>query len=283
MTVTRTDRPADARRRCSSSAPPTPSRTPRSSPARRRASSTRWSRWSTGSAPTAPLPEDPVTLVRLNAASSSRPPARSPPARRRGWLRDRWRASLVPTTVAGHRFWEEKDPAQRKAQQLHFFKNVSTLGGLLLAAGDTEGKPGVAWRARRAAKDARREARHLAALRPARGQAGEGQGRLGRSVAFPGDDPDHRPLAGAPRARAGRRRRLAARQQVADQPRAGARRDRRRPVRRTPRAALARHHADGGRADRARARPSTPPATTGRSPRRRSPATPRSTAGWPGP
>ena len=37
------------------------------------------------------------------------------------------------------------------------------LGGLLIAAGDTEGKPGVAWRARRAAKDARREARHLAA------------------------------------------------------------------------------------------------------------------------
>ena len=32
------------------------------------------------------------------------------------------------------------------------------LGGLLLAAVDTEGKPGVAWRARRAAKDVRREA-----------------------------------------------------------------------------------------------------------------------------
>jgi len=31
-----------------------------------------------------------------------------------------------------------------------------------LAAGDTNGKPGVAWRARRAAKDARREAKHLA-------------------------------------------------------------------------------------------------------------------------
>ena len=37
------------------------------------------------------------------------------------------------------------------------------LGGLIIAAGDTEGQPGVAWRTRRAAKDARREAKHLAA------------------------------------------------------------------------------------------------------------------------
>jgi uncharacterized membrane protein YphA (DoxX/SURF4 family) len=43
-------------------------------------------------------------------------------------------ASLVPTTLAGHRFWEETDPAQRKAQQLHFVKNVSILGGVLLVA-----------------------------------------------------------------------------------------------------------------------------------------------------
>ena len=43
-------------------------------------------------------------------------------------------ASLVPTTVAGHRFWEETDPAQRKNQQLHFAKNVGLLGGCLLLA-----------------------------------------------------------------------------------------------------------------------------------------------------
>ena len=72
-------------------------------------------------------------------------------------------ATLVPTTAAGHRFWEESDPAARAQQRVHFFKNVSMLGGLLIAAGDTDGKPGVAWRARRAAKDARREAKHLAA------------------------------------------------------------------------------------------------------------------------
>ena len=44
------------------------------------------------------------------------------------------------------------------------------MGGLLLAAVDTEGRPGVAWRARRAAKDVRREAQVLAQqARPRRG------------------------------------------------------------------------------------------------------------------
>ena len=86
-------------------------------------------------------------------------------------------ASLVPTTLAGHRFWEESDPAQRKAQLLHFLKNTSTLGGLILASVDTEGKPGVAWRAKRAAKDVRREARR--ATRAAKQEARVAAAKLG--------------------------------------------------------------------------------------------------------
>jgi putative oxidoreductase len=58
--------------------------------------------------------------------------------------------SLVPTTIAGHAFWKESDPAKRRQQRVHFIKNVSMLGGLLIAAVDTEGKPSLAWRARRA-------------------------------------------------------------------------------------------------------------------------------------
>ena len=42
--------------------------------------------------------------------------------------------SLVPTTVAGHRFWEELDETARKQQEIHFLKNLSMLGGLVLAA-----------------------------------------------------------------------------------------------------------------------------------------------------
>jgi putative oxidoreductase len=70
-------------------------------------------------------------------------------------------ASLVPTTVAGHRFWEESDSGARAQERLHLLKNASLLGGLIIAAGDTDGQPGLAWRARRAAKDSRREARRL--------------------------------------------------------------------------------------------------------------------------
>ncbi len=60
-------------------------------------------------------------------------------------------ATLIPTTLAGHRFWEENDPQQRANQRVHFLKNLSMAGGLLLASVDTEGKPSVAWLARRQA------------------------------------------------------------------------------------------------------------------------------------
>jgi uncharacterized membrane protein YphA (DoxX/SURF4 family) len=58
--------------------------------------------------------------------------------------------TMVPTTAAGHRFWEAEG-ANRQQQLIHFLKNVGLVGGLLLAAVDTEGKPSVGWRARRAA------------------------------------------------------------------------------------------------------------------------------------
>ncbi len=55
--------------------------------------------------------------------------------------------SLIPTTAAGHRFWEVEDPVERANQRAHFLKNASMLGGLAIAAMDTEGEPGLAWRA----------------------------------------------------------------------------------------------------------------------------------------
>jgi putative oxidoreductase len=67
-------------------------------------------------------------------------------------------ASLIPTTYAGHRFWESDDKQERSQQKIHFLKNVTILGGLLIAAGDTAGNPSVAWRSRHAAKTVKREA-----------------------------------------------------------------------------------------------------------------------------
>ena len=64
-------------------------------------------------------------------------------------------ASLVPTTLAGHRFWVETDASKRAAQRIHFLKNVSMLGGLLLAADDTGGRPSIPWRIHEAFEHAR--------------------------------------------------------------------------------------------------------------------------------
>jgi putative oxidoreductase len=70
--------------------------------------------------------------------------------------------SLVPTTAAGHRFWEEKDKTQRANQQIHFFKNLSMFGGLLISAVDTEGRPGLAWRTSKAVSAAGKGTKTLA-------------------------------------------------------------------------------------------------------------------------
>jgi uncharacterized membrane protein YphA (DoxX/SURF4 family) len=111
--------------------------------------------------PQVPIPTDPATLVRINGAAQLLAGLALATGRAPRTSAAVLAATLVPTTAAGHRFWEEKEKGTRSAQQIHFFKNVSMLGGLLLAAVDTEGRPGLAWRARHGARAARREAKHL--------------------------------------------------------------------------------------------------------------------------
>ena len=48
-------------------------------------------------------------------------------------------ASMVPTTVVGHPFWQ-LEGAERRGQALHFAKNVAMMGGLLLVVADSERK-----------------------------------------------------------------------------------------------------------------------------------------------
>jgi hypothetical protein len=121
------------------------------------------------------LPKDTEQLVRINAGiqvgagtllAMGRLPRLSALA---------LAVSLVPTTLAGHRFWEAQGP-ERQQHQRHFLKNVGLCGGLLIAAVDTEGRPSLAWRARHvgastkhAVRATRREAR--LAAKAARGEA----------------------------------------------------------------------------------------------------------------
>jgi putative oxidoreductase len=112
-------------------------------------------------APSLPVPKDDTTMVRINAgihilAGLGLATGRAPRVCALALA-----ATVVPTTVAGHPFWEEKDKAARSRQMTHFFKNLSMLGGLVIAAIDTEGKPGVAWRTTHAVGSAKREAKHL--------------------------------------------------------------------------------------------------------------------------
>ncbi|MEU4194989.1 DoxX family membrane protein [Kribbella sp. NPDC026611] len=105
------------------------------------------------------LPETTANLVRLNGAVHVIGGLALATGKGRRLAAGALAASLVPTTLAGHPFWQEKDPAVRNQQRISFMKNLGVLGGLLLAAVDTEGKPGVAWRASHGAKAAKRETR----------------------------------------------------------------------------------------------------------------------------
>jgi putative oxidoreductase len=96
------------------------------------------------------LPEDPEQLVRINGAAQVGAGVLLSLGRFPRLSSTVLAASIVPTTLAGHRFWEAEDPATRAQQRIHFFKNLGLLGGLMLAAVDTEGRPGLVWRAQHA-------------------------------------------------------------------------------------------------------------------------------------
>ncbi|MEU4419199.1 DoxX family protein [Actinoplanes sp. NPDC024001] len=105
------------------------------------------------------LPTDPETLVRAKAAGDvvaglalatghfTRPAA--------AFLA----AGLIPTTVAGHPFWAVPKE-ERAGQQVHFLKNLGLLGGLLLAAADTEGRPSLRYRTTHAVDRSQRTLSH---------------------------------------------------------------------------------------------------------------------------
>ena len=85
--------------------------------------------------------------------------------------------TLVPTTAAGHRYWEEDDP-QRTQQRIHLLKNLSMLGGLLVAVADTDGKPSLAWQGRWRYRSARRQLSSATNVARIDGKAGAKAGRV---------------------------------------------------------------------------------------------------------
>jgi uncharacterized membrane protein YphA (DoxX/SURF4 family) len=98
------------------------------------------------------LPNDPESLVKIDGAIKvvgGLGLVFGPFARPAALL---LAGSMVPTTLSGHRFWETTDPDQKVSDRVEFFKNVSLIGGLLIAALDTGGRPSVPYVAGKAVK-----------------------------------------------------------------------------------------------------------------------------------
>lgn len=108
------------------------------------------------------LPREPQSLVKLDAAVKVGAGLMLALGKQPRIAALLLAGSLVPTTLAGHAFWETDDPAERAAQRIHFGKNLSLIGGLLIAAGDTEGKPSLGWRARHVTGSAGHRVHHVA-------------------------------------------------------------------------------------------------------------------------
>ncbi|HEX3813149.1 MAG TPA: DoxX family protein [Mycobacteriales bacterium] len=114
------------------------------------------------------VPSDVVTLVRIDAAVKVGAGTLLALGKYPRLAALVLAGSLVPTTIAGHPFWQEDDPASRANQQTHFIKNLSMLGGLLIAAGDTAGRPSLGWRARHAADRASHRVQDVASATSSR-------------------------------------------------------------------------------------------------------------------
>jgi putative oxidoreductase len=100
------------------------------------------------------LPSDPRTLVRIDGAVKLvcglllLTPARRPAALVLA-------GTMVSTTLAAHRADDAQQPGGGH-QWDQFLKDLGLTGGLLLAALDTEGRPGLGWRTSHLMSDANR-------------------------------------------------------------------------------------------------------------------------------
>ena len=105
------------------------------------------------------LPTEPETLVRAKAAADVVAGLALATGRFTRPAAAVLAAGLVPTTIAGHPFWAV--PKEERANhQTQFMKNLGLLGGLLLAAADTEGRPSLRYRTTHAVDRSQRSLTH---------------------------------------------------------------------------------------------------------------------------
>lgn len=59
-------------------------------------------------------------------------------------------ATHVPTLITRRAFWKTDDESKKKDQRRGLVTDLALLGGLAITSADTAGKPGLAWRAKKA-------------------------------------------------------------------------------------------------------------------------------------
>ncbi len=98
------------------------------------------------------VPSDPETFAKINAAvqiggglllAAGRMPRLASAA---------LAVTVIPANLGAHMFWTESDPQRKSEQRRAFLADISLVGGLIIASADTEGKPSLGWRGRRAAE-----------------------------------------------------------------------------------------------------------------------------------
>ncbi|MET9605992.1 DoxX family protein [Streptomyces sp. NPDC006512] len=96
------------------------------------------------------LAGDPRQLVRVNATVQAAAGLLLATGRAPRLAALTLAATVVPASLAAHAFWTVEDPDERSRQRARLLTDLSAVGGLLIAAADTHGRPSFAYRSRHA-------------------------------------------------------------------------------------------------------------------------------------
>ncbi|MEV6430703.1 DoxX family protein [Nocardia sp. NPDC051463] len=121
----------------------------------------------------AKLPSDTATVVRVNAIAQVSGGVLLALGKMPRLASLVLAATVIPAAVTEQDFWAEQDPDRKAAKRNAFLKDMGLLGGLMIAAADTAGKPSLGWRGRRAAQNAAAAVSAALPLGASEGTAGE--------------------------------------------------------------------------------------------------------------
>jgi uncharacterized membrane protein YphA (DoxX/SURF4 family)/gas vesicle protein len=98
------------------------------------------------------VPSNPETAARINAAVQIAGGALLATGKAPRIASVALAFTVIPGSLGGHLFWTESDPERKAQKRRDLLTDLSLLGGLIIAAADTAGKPSLGWRGRQAAE-----------------------------------------------------------------------------------------------------------------------------------